>query len=121
LAGEAEKIAADPNYSTFMHGHYSYLARSRYAEQLPRWLDSFPREQMLIFPSEEQTVSPVAAFQKVLTFLGLDPWMPNQFDIFKQGSYNKMPPATRKKLVDYFRPYNQQLYDLLGMKFDWDK
>ena len=25
------------------------------------------------------------------------------------------------KLVEYFRPYNQQLYDLLGMKFDWDK
>jgi hypothetical protein len=121
LAGEAERIVANPNYSTFMHGHYSYLARSRYAEQLPRWLEAFPREQMLILPSEEQTTSPAAAFQKVLDFLGLDAWQPQSFDIFKQGNYGKMPSAAHKKLVNYFRPYNQQLYDLLGMKFDWDK
>ena len=121
LAGEAEKIIADPNYSTFMHGHYSYLARSRYAEQLPRWLDAFPRDQILILPSEEQTSDPASTFQKALSFLGLDPWTLKHFDIFKQGSYNKMPAETRKKLVGYFRPYNQQLYELLDMKFDWDK
>lgn len=121
LAGEAEKIISDPNYSTFMHGHYSYLARSRYVEQLPPWLNAFPHEQILILPSEEQTASPAAAFQKVLDFLSLETWRPENFDIFKRGNYGKMPAATRKKLVTYFRPYNQQLYDLLGMKFDWDK
>jgi hypothetical protein len=121
LVGETDRIVADPNYSTFMHGHYSYLARSRYAEQLPRWLEGFPREQMLILPSEEQTNSPAAAYQKALAFLGLNDWFPGQFNVFKQGSYEKMPDDTRKRLVEYFRPYNQQLYDLLGMKFDWDQ
>ena len=121
LTGEVEKIIADPNYSTFMHGHYSYLARSRYAEQLPRWLERFPREQILILPSEDLTTSPYAAFEKTLKFLGLDAWQPEQFSVFKQGRYEKMPVSTRAKLVEYFRPYNQQLYDLLGMKFDWDK
>jgi hypothetical protein len=121
LAGEVEKIIGDPNYSTFMHGHYSYLARSRYVEQLPHWLEGFSREQMLILPSEEQTLTPAVTFQKAINFLGLKTWTPDQFNIFKQGSYEQMTPATRKKLVEYFRPYNQQLYDLLGMKFDWDK
>lgn len=121
LAGEADRIVADPNYSTFMHGHYSYLARSRYSEQLPRWLKSFSREQMLILPSEEQTNSPAVTFKKALAFLGLNDWFPGQFNVYKQGSYEKMLASTRKKLLDYFRPYNQQLYDLLGMKFDWDK
>jgi hypothetical protein len=121
LAGEAEKIIADPNYSTFMHGHYSYLARSRYVEQLPLWLKGFPREQMLILPSEEQTSSPAEAYKKTLDFLGLDTWYPEQFSVFKQGNYEKMPDEIRQKLVTYFRPYNQQLYDLLNMKFDWDK
>lgn len=121
LAGEAEKIIADPNYSTFMHVHYSYLSRGRYVEQLPRWLESFPREQMLILASEELSHDPAAAFQKTLDFLGLDAWQPKRFNIFKQGSYDQMPAGTRAKLVEYFRPYNQQLYDLLGMKFDWDK
>jgi hypothetical protein len=121
LAGEAERIMADPNYSTFTHVHYSYLARGRYAEQLPRWLERFSRDQMLFLASEDLSRDPGAAFQRTLAFLGLKAWTPGQFSIFKQGSYEQMAPTTRRKLVDYFRPYNQQLYDLLGMKFDWDK
>jgi len=121
LAGETEKIMADPNYSTFTHVHYSYLSRGRYVEQMPRWLDLFPREHILILPSEELSVSPAATFQKALDFLELKSWQPERFSIFKQGSYEQMPAATRQKLVEYFRPYNQQLYDLLGMKFDWDR
>lgn len=121
LAGEAEKIIADPNCSTFVHVHYSYLARGRYAEQLPRWFEHFPHEQVLILPSEGLTTAPAQVFQKALDFLGLNAWQPRNFDIFKRGSYESMPVKTREKLVDYFRPYNQQLYDLLGMKFDWDK
>jgi hypothetical protein len=121
LAGEAEKIMADPNYSTFTHVHYSYLTRGRYIEQLPRWLERFPRDRMLILASEDLSREPAAAFQRALDFLGLDAWTPGQFNIFKQGSYEQMNPSTRAKLVEYFRPYNQQLYDLLEMKFDWDK
>lgn len=121
LAGEADRIVSDPNYSTFTHVHYSYLARGCYAEQLPRWLDRFPREQMLILPSEDLTTAPAQVFQKSLDFLGIEVWQPKNFDIFKRGSYESMPANTRAKLVEYFRPHNQQLYDLLGMKFDWDK
>ncbi len=121
LAGEAEHILADPSYSTFTHVHYSYLARGRYVEQLPRWLERFPRKQILFIASEELSRAPSETFQKTLDFLGLDAWLPDQFSIFKQGSYEQMAPATRQKLVEYFRPFNRQLYDLLGMKFDWDK
>jgi len=121
LAGEAERIMADPNYSTFTHVHYSYLTRGRYAEQLPRWLERFPRDQMLILPSEDLSREPAASFARALDFLGLAAWAPERFSIFKQGSYGQMNPETRARLVEYFRPYNQRLYDLLGMKFDWDK
>ncbi len=121
LAGEAERILADPNYSTFTHVHYSYLARGRYVEQIPRWLERFPLERIHFIGSEDLSRDPTATFQRTLDFLGLESRMPDQFSIFKQGSYEQMAPATRRQLVDYFRPYNQQLYDLLGMKFDWDK
>ena len=121
LAGEAERILSDPDYSTFTHVHYSYLARGRYIEQLPRWLERFPRDRMLILASEDLSRQPAAAFQETLDFLGIDAWQPKRFNIFKQGTYEQMDPSTRKKLVEYFRPFNQQLYDLLGMKFDWDK
>jgi hypothetical protein len=121
LEGEAEKIIADPRYSTFKHLHYSYLARGRYIEQLKKWFEYFPRQQVLILASEELYVSPKTATLKVAEFLGLPAWAPANYLAFKQGSYEKMPPRLRKRLVDYFRPYNRQLYAFLGVSFDWDR
>ena len=39
----------------------------------------------------------------------------------RKGSYDKMNPETRKKLIDFFKPYNDELYKFLGINFDWDK
>ena len=121
LSGEEEKIIADPRYSTFNHLHYSYLARGRYIEQLQKWLAIFPREQILILASEELYTSPATAYRKAVEFLGLSAWEPNDFKVYKQGVYEEMPVSTRNRLIEYYRPYNQKLYDFLNMNFDWDK
>ena len=31
-----------------------------------------------------------------------------------------MNPNTRQQLFDYFRPYNSDLYKLIGKEFDWN-
>jgi hypothetical protein len=31
-----------------------------------------------------------------------------------------MDPGMRKRLTDYFAPYNRQLYALLGRDFGWE-
>ncbi len=120
LAGEVEKIMADPMYSTFKHLHYSYKARGRYAEQLKHWLGFFPHEAMLILSSEELYTSPAEAYRKVIEFLGLSPWEPKDFRAFKQGAYEDMPPESRRRLAAYFKPYNEELCDTLGIDFHWD-
>jgi len=121
LSGEEEKIVADPCYSTFNHLHYSYLARGRYLEQLEKWFSVLPRGQMLIVASEELYTSPASAYRQAVEFLGLSAWQPADFHVYKQGVYEEMPAATRKHLVDYYRPYNRALYDYLNRDFDWDK
>ena len=121
LAGEEEKIVADPRYSTFNHLHYSYLARGRYIEQLQKWFAIFPREQMLILASEELYTSPATAYRKATEFLKLSDWAPNDFKAYKQGVYEEMPASTRKHLIDYYQPYNQKLYDFLNRNLDWDR
>jgi hypothetical protein len=32
-----------------------------------------------------------------------------------------MPPETRARLVDYFRPHNERLYELIGIDFGWER
>jgi len=32
-----------------------------------------------------------------------------------------MKGSVRDFLIDYYKPYNRNLYELLGKKLDWDK
>ncbi len=121
IGGEEAKIRADPRYSTYQHLHYSYLARGRYIEQLKKWFAIFPRDQMLILASEELYASPAASYRKATEFLGLGDWLPDDFKAYKQGVYEEMPSSTRRHLIEYFRPYNRELYGYLKKDFDWDK
>ncbi|HVB61283.1 MAG TPA: sulfotransferase domain-containing protein [Ktedonobacteraceae bacterium] len=122
LANEEEKIAQDPNYSSFNHRHYSYCGRSRYVEQLPRWINLFPQEQVLILNSEELFSDPAAIVKQALIYLNLPiAGMKSTYKPFNEARYAPMKAATRQRLVEYFKPYNERLYELLGRDFEWDK
>jgi hypothetical protein len=120
LAGEVERIKADPAYSTFKHLHYSYQARGRYAGQIETWLGLFPRNQMMFLSSEELYTSPATLYAKAIEFLGLPRWEPQGFKAFKQGVYEDIPARSRARLAKYFEPHNRKLYELVGIDFGWD-
>ena len=58
-------------------------------------------------------------YQQVLDFLGLSKFELNSFKVHRMGKHSAISTETRKKLADHFRPYNEQLYQLLGKNFDW--
>ncbi|HKI53047.1 MAG TPA: sulfotransferase domain-containing protein [Anaerolineales bacterium] len=120
LFQEEEKITSDPGYSTFKHLHYSYKARGRYVEQITKWLELFPREQMLFLSSEELYEQPSLPYGAAINFLGLPKWEPEKFKTFNQGDYDGLSAKSCKSLSEYFKPYNQQLYELLNMDFGWN-
>jgi len=119
LEGEEQRMEADANYQSKAHRRFSYLARGIYVDQLMRWAEFFPREQMLILESRELRTSPAAALGRVYEFLGLPdrdlktPKLANAF------SYELLDPRTRERLVEYFAPHNRRLYDYLGVDFGW--
>jgi Sulfotransferase domain len=54
-----------------------YLDRSRYAMQLERYLEHFPREQLLVVRAEDLFRVPSEVLPRVYGFLGVDPsWRP---------------------------------------------
>lgn len=100
--------------------YFSYLGRGRYAEQLQRWFDHFPRERLLILKSEDFFHNPEAGVQRTLDFLNLPPWHPTTYKVHNPGDYDDMPPETRARLSAYFAPHNHRLYDLLGEDVGWE-
>ncbi len=117
--GEVERMLQDSAYFSAAWWNYTYVARGRYAEQLERWFAAFPRERLLILPSEELADEPAAAYARVLEFLGAAPHELDSFPRVFEGDYADMRPETRSMLAGTFFEPNRRLYALLGRELDW--
>ncbi|GAB7051339.1 sulfotransferase domain-containing protein [Catenuloplanes indicus] len=118
-AGERERLIADPNLFSEPFDWWTYRARGRYLEHLEPWLVRFPREQLLVLPSEALYRDPAATYARVLEFVGLPAHELGSYEVFNGRRSAPMDPAIRAELTAYFRPCNQALARRLGMSFDW--
>ena len=62
-------------------------------------------------------------YKEVLEFLNLPNRELPEYKQIGKAKYKqpKMNSETRKKLVEYFKPHNERLYEFLGRRFDWDE
>ncbi|OGL47144.1 MAG: hypothetical protein A2W05_03565 [Candidatus Schekmanbacteria bacterium RBG_16_38_10] len=121
MNNEREIIYNNCNNYSFNHQHFSYLSRGIYIEQLRRWHHYFPRDQILILKSEEFYLDPSSVFKHVYNFLNLPDLELNDYKKYNVYDYEKMDPITRRHLIKYYEQYNQELYDYLGVNFNWNK
>ena len=119
LAGELERIHADPAYVGFHHQHHAYLARGRYAEQLQRLFDLVGQERLLVLESADFFATPQAVWQRVLEFLGLPAWYPPVFGRHNAQAGAPLPDRLRERLEEYFEPHDEALAALLGEVPTW--
>ena len=137
LAGEEAKLLADLHYKSPNHRHRAYFRRGLYAEQLERWLEHFPREQLLVLSAEDFFERSEEVYENVLGFLGLrrrkladlkargttaDPKKPwGARGSRNRARYEPLDPATRADLERRYREPNARLAELLGRDFGWNR
>jgi sulfotransferase family protein len=119
MLGEIERIISDPTYFSHAWWNYTYVARGRYAEQVERWYEAFPREQLHLLFSEDLLEEPAETYARVLDFLGVEPHELRSFPRIYSREYDEMSPATRKRLEAEFAEPNKQLSELLGRPLPW--
>jgi hypothetical protein len=120
LAGELERMQADPGYVSYERHHHSYIARGRYAEQLEPWFERFPRDRFLIESSEEFFTDPAPVFKRVLDFLDLSSFDLPRYDTFNAFAESTMDAGLRDRLARSLRPHNERCYRVVGRDFGWD-
>jgi hypothetical protein len=120
VSGELELLLKNEHYRSFNFQNFSYLSRGIYIDQLESWLRYFDREQFLVLNSESFYEDPVNTIKLVTDFLDLPDWKPNVNKKYHQSHYSQMDSATRKRLLEYFEPYNQKLYDFLDVYPYWN-
>ena len=58
---------------------------------------------------------------QVFKFLNLPDYSLKNLQKRKVKKYSNMTMNIRKILIEYYKPFNEQLYKIIDKKFDWDK
>jgi len=121
LAGEREKMAADPGYYSTAFDWYPYKSRGDYLPQIENWLAHFPSNQLLVLRSEDLYSKTQDTFDKVCAFLGLP-----RVEMATRKTFNAtwrtkddVPEDARELLTEHFAKRNAQLEEFLGTGLGW--
>tara|TARA_A100001037_G_scaffold63668_2_gene55732 strand:+ start:1228 stop:2106 length:879 start_codon:yes stop_codon:yes gene_type:complete len=98
----------------------SYLSKGHYAQQLKIWLDIFPKEQIHVLSTEDMEKSPETTISKIFQFLDIPEYTIKNPQRQKYFKYPQMKTETRAKLVDYYKPLNEEFFKMIGKKFNWE-
>jgi len=116
-----KKIFSDPFYYADSYFTYSYFEHGIYVDKIKHWMEVFPKEQFLIIQSEEFFSDPSKIYNQVLDFLGVENFELDTYRTYGKVNKNrKIDSIFYNELLDYFKPHNQRLYELLGREFDWE-
>ncbi|GAB3245025.1 sulfotransferase [Kineosporia babensis] len=119
LAGEAEKMQADPYYYSRPYDYYAYQDRGVYAPQIERWQQQVPAERLLILRSEDFYDEPATVFNQVTRFLELPDRPLQNARRYNYHAASGMEPATRSALHEFFAEPVADVEKLLGREMGW--
>ncbi|MGI9615292.1 MAG: sulfotransferase domain-containing protein [Acidimicrobiales bacterium] len=119
LAGEEERMIADPSYVSFAHQHFSYVDQGRYARGMERWLTAFPTEQILTLRSEDLYADPAAVYEEVLDFLDLGQHAPSELTGWNRTSNDALTTTQRDRLHSMLDPAIAATEAVLGRSMGW--
>lgn len=103
------------------------VRRGVYAGQFERWFEHFPRRKFFIMTSEQFFEAPLGLAETAVRWLGLksstsmQPVRTDPLEHWKRkyGKYQGPPDKIAGWLMEYYRPHNKRLEELLGMRFYW--
>ena len=121
IEGEIEKMEKNENYFSRIYHSLSYIHAGLYVIHLKRWLKYFPMDQILILENEEFLRQTPKLYNETLQFLNLPEFNLLDYAKFQQSKPMEMEDQTREKLLNYCKPFNEELFSLIGKKFDWDQ
>lgn len=97
------------------------IQRGFYATQIENVLRLFSKEQLHISIQEHVLSNMQDEYGKIFEFLGVGEHVVS-YKKSRIGHYKRMSEVDREFLFDYYKPYNEKLFNLLGYEIpEWDK
>lgn len=92
----------------------NYLRRGIVLPFLRRWLQYYPKEQLLILHQADLLHSTPATVERVVRFLGLPTFTPDCQQRVNRDPYPPMGPAIAHRLRDWYAPHQAALAEFLA-------
>ena len=119
LAGERERLMADPGYDSFHWQHHAYVTRGQYIEQLRALEQLVGRERMCVVDSGDFFLDPEPVFDRVREFLGLAPCSDIVFEQHNARQRSPLSEECRTRLEAHYAPYDAELAEWWGHTPSW--
>lgn len=119
LAGELERMQADPGYHSTSWDWFSYRSRGVYEPQVRRWLEVFGPDRVHVQRSEDMYEDPQTSMDAVCDFLGVPRYGYPEFKRHNFIPKSAMGDGVRADLTAFYAPHNAALETLLGRTFGW--
>lgn len=119
LAGEVERMIADPTYQSNAHRHHAYVGRGMYADQLDRLTTVVDPSRVHVVDADAFFDDPVASFSELISWLGLSVWEPRVVAKENATAVSTMDPTVREMLRSRFEESDRRLTQYLGGLPSW--
>jgi hypothetical protein len=124
LAEDLEGLYSRPDDPVYSFRRYSYVTRGLYADQVQRWLDAFPRSQLLFLESERFFAEPEFVLRRILQFVGAEEWFPSEFRNYSYGpqgasAHEHLSSHTRALMDQRFAGSNETLRSMVPDEIRW--
>jgi len=97
----------------------SVLVKGIYVEQLKIWNDLFNKEQIHIISTEELSTNTEITMNSIYNFLELPKHKIEKSKKMKSMKYPEMSQKSKEILIEFYKPHNKKLFELIGKKFNW--
>ena len=129
-----EDYAIDVNTNKVLPSNL--IQRGCYSVYLKPWLQHFHRRQIFVADGDRFRKNPLPALKKVETFLGLEKYFDESLFTFnantgfycplgkclgesKERPHPTIDPNILEAVKNYYQPYNDQLFQMIGKSYNW--
>ncbi len=95
-----------------------YLRYGIYAHMLPKWDDFYAAGRLKIYEFNDLISSTGEVLDDACNYLGLEP-MHVEARVFNQGKSKSRNEEILMRLKQFYAPYNEQLFQMLGTQYNW--
>ena len=120
LAGEEDRLRADPSYVSKVHRHNAYLARGHYADQIRHVQSLFAPDQLHVLFAEDLFAAPQAHVRPAHRLPRPGAGAADRpAGASRPTSTSRCPPRWKPAWPAYYAERNEDLFELLGRRAAW--